>query len=121
LLSFLRRLFGNDADTTTGHDPAELRSLLDGKDHPVVIDVRQPEEFRAGHIPGAVNVPLGSLAGRAEDLARSHCAVVVVCLSDMRSRRAAAILRSSGLQKVSFLPGGTAAWRSIGYPVQRAD
>ena len=118
MFSILRRLLGGSDDATVAHDAAGLSALLDSGDRPLVIDVREPAEYRSGHIPGAMNIPLGRVAGGTPDLKRDGRKVVVVCWSAMRSRRAVAVLRAAGLSDVSFLRGGTAAWMQQGYPVE---
>jgi rhodanese-related sulfurtransferase len=62
----------------------ELQRRLAAGDAVVVVDVRQPEEFTAppGHLPGAVNVPLADLSGRAGELAARREPVVLVCKTD---------------------------------------
>lgn len=81
----------------------------------VVIDVRQPEEYLAGHIPGAVMVPLGEIEGRIPELPRGR-EVFVVCKSGNRSLLATDILNRAG-RTASSLHGGTDAWAAAGYPV----
>jgi rhodanese-related sulfurtransferase len=93
-----------------------------------VVDVREPEEFADGHIPGAVNIPLG----RLEIDVNSHPAVVeregetrslrerpvvLYCLSGGRSARAAAALRRLGFANPVSLAGGILAWTGDGHPV----
>ena len=93
-----------------------------------IIDVREPEEFADGHIPGAVNIPLG----RLEIDVNSHPAVVeregetrslrerpvvLYCLSGGRSARAAAALRRLGFSNPVSLAGGILAWAGDGHPV----
>ena len=83
----------------------------------IVESDEDPLLFKIGHIPGAVNIPLGQVAARAADLAAHNRPVVLVCLSDMRSRRAAAQLLHAGLPDLAILQGGTTAWVREGYPV----
>jgi rhodanese-related sulfurtransferase len=118
MFSRLRTLFGGSGKTAATHRPAELRTLLAADAPPLVVDVRERSEFGGGHIPGALNIPLGQVAARAAELAAHDRPVVVVCLSDMRSRRAAAQLQHAGLQDLAILHGGTAAWVREGYPIQ---
>src|SRR5262249_45684956 len=62
----------------------ELRRRLASGDRIVLLDVRQTEEFASppGHLPGAINVPLGELSGRIPDLAQRQQPIVVVCKTD---------------------------------------
>lgn len=69
-----------------------------------VVDVRTPEEFAAGHLPGALNVPVDALQGRATaELAPADAPVVVYCRSGKRSARAAGILKELGFSQVHDL------------------
>ncbi len=80
----------------------------------VVLDVRQPDEYEAGHVPGAVLVPLGELA---EQLARvPDGELFVICKSGGRSARAVAFLAETG-RAATNVAGGTMAWIDAGYPV----
>ncbi|MGE5271305.1 MAG: rhodanese-like domain-containing protein [Thiohalocapsa sp.] len=94
-------------------EPPDLRRRLRRGEMAMVIDVRTPEEFTGelGHIPGALNIPLPSLPGRAADLARAAMPIVLVCLTDKRSAAAATELAAAGLRHVSVLRGGMQAWR----------
>ncbi|MGZ8804405.1 MAG: rhodanese-like domain-containing protein [Microbacterium sp.] len=83
----------------------------------LVVDVREPDEYADGHVPNAVNIPLGSLRERAEEL-RSSDRVYVVCQSGRRSAIACEVLESLGSRAVNAT-GGTSAWISAGLPVQR--
>lgn len=84
----------------------------------VVLDVRTTEEFAAGHIASARNIPLPQLADRLVDVAKNKdTPVVVVCASGARSATAAAQLRKAGHTQVVNLQGGLGAWQSAGLPV----
>lgn len=97
-------------------DADHLATKLQGRGAPLIVDVRSAYEFRAGHIPGAQNIPLGQIGQRAGALPEDR-AVVCVCLSGHRSLHAAALLCRAGRQGVS-LRGGMLRWRG---PVERAD
>jgi rhodanese-related sulfurtransferase len=83
----------------------------------VLIDVREPSEYAAGHIPGATNVPQADLAARLDALPRDR-PVYLVCQSGSRSLRAAQFLRQVGYARVANVRGGLAAWRASGRPVE---
>ncbi len=100
-----------------GVDPQEAATLL-GSDA-VFLDVREPSEWLAGHVTGALHVPLGELANRLETVPRDRC-VVVVCRSGSRSARATSLLVESGFTAVN-LEGGLQAWASAGLPVDTDD
>jgi adenylyltransferase/sulfurtransferase len=75
----------------------------------VLLDVREPWEYRIGHIDRSVLIPLGLLPQRLSEL-EGGGAVVVVCHHGVRSLRAAELLRSAGFTKARSLRGGLAAW-----------
>jgi rhodanese-related sulfurtransferase len=87
-----------------------------GPSDTVVIDVREPSEYAAGHIPNAVNVPQADLASRLVEVPRDR-PVYLVCHSGSRSLRAAQFLRQMGYEQVANLRGGMAAWRAAGRPL----
>ncbi|HUZ15960.1 MAG TPA: rhodanese-like domain-containing protein [Gaiellaceae bacterium] len=97
-------------------DPAELAGRL-GKRSVFVLDVRQPAEWRRGHIRGADNVPLGSVRRRLDKLPRDRT-IVTVCASGHRSASAARTLRRAGFE-VENLKGGMHAWSRLGLPVEK--
>lgn len=80
----------------------ELESKLSEK--PKIIDVREPNEFKGGHIPGSKNIPLSKI-GNFKDKERAY----VVCQSGMRSKRATKQLIASGLDVVN-VKGGISSW-----------
>lgn len=82
----------------------------------VFVDVRSAEEYAAGHIPGALNIPLDKLAFRLEELPE-HGQVVTVCSMGNRSLRGAEKL--ARLERAALsLRGGTKAWAAAGHPVE---
>jgi rhodanese-related sulfurtransferase len=101
----------------------DVRALAAARaDGAVVIDVREPGEYEAGHVPGARLIPLGELPARAGELPRSR-RVYVICASGNRSAPAAEWLARAGWNAVS-VAGGTSAWQRAGNPVvtgARAD
>jgi SulP family sulfate permease len=90
-----------------------LWQTLHGATAPAVVDVREPREFREGHIPAATNVPLPELlAGHAE--LPHEGPLVLVCRSGRRSTRAAGWLRTQGYADIAVLQGGMLAWEAAG-------
>jgi len=86
----------------------------------MIVDVRKPEEYRAGHVPGAVNIPLDDLEASAEALPGDHDApVVTVCNRGNISLNGLLVLKSLGYSNVRSLEGGTTAWIDAGNPVER--
>jgi len=80
----------------------------------VIVDVREPGEWEAGHIPGALHMPLGELEARWPELQASD-SVIAVCRSGNRSAAAAQALRSVGIDATN-LSGGMKAWASAELP-----
>jgi rhodanese-related sulfurtransferase len=85
-------------------------------DGAVVLDVREPAEFSAGHLANSRNIPTGELDRRVAELPAGK-PVVVVCASGSRAARAAAALRKTGRADVFCLDGGMSGWRQAGLPV----
>ena len=77
-----------------------------------VLDVREPDEFAGGHVPGAVNLPQADLATRLDEVPRDR-PVFVICQGGFRSLRAA-IPHQCGFPEVASVRGGTEAWRVAG-------
>lgn len=81
----------------------------------VLLDVREPAEWRAGHAPKARHIPLGQLHRRLAELPPGR-PVVTVCRAGNRSRRAAQLLAARG-RRVYNLAGGMRGWTAAGLPV----
>jgi hydroxyacylglutathione hydrolase len=86
----------------------------------LVIDVRQADEYAAGHIPGSIHLTAGSLPDRLDELPHDR-PIVTICGSGMRASVAASILRSGGFADVSWVASGVPAWRAAGHPVVRGE
>ena len=102
-------------------EPVELNQLMQNcsnGDCPKVLDVREPWEFKQGHVPGAVLIPLGQLSSRLEEL-NPEVPVAVICASGNRSQSAAALLGQKGFKTVYNVLGGTGAWIHSGLKVER--
>jgi sulfur dioxygenase len=100
----------------------ELGARLRATNPPILIDVREPDEYRGelGHIAGAKLVPLRELAERAGELdAFKDREVVAICRVGARSTTAAAMLTGLGFEKVWNLKGGMLEWNDAGLPVER--
>jgi hydroxyacylglutathione hydrolase len=96
--------------------PHELQARLSAGEPVVVLDVRGPAEWRAGHIAEARHVPAHEVPEQAPVLANGRD-VAVVCASGYRSTVAASVLERAGVTRVSNLTGGMNAWRRAGLPV----
>jgi sulfur dioxygenase len=96
-------------------DPTWLEEHLESVQ---VLDVREPDEFEGplGHLPGALLIPLGTLAARTGELAADK-PVVTVCRAGGRSAQAAILLRRAGFDRVANLGGGMLRWRAAGHAV----
>ncbi len=91
-------------------DGATAKALVDAGAK--VVDVRTPEEFASGHVPGAVNVPYDEIAGRLSDVGPKDAPVIVYCRSGRRSGIAAEVLKKAGYTKVFDLQAAT-AWPGV--------
>lgn len=94
----------------------ELLAMVEGKEKITLIDVRTPAEFKGGHIPESVSVPLDTLASARVD---APGRVVVCCASGMRSLSGREILESKGFKDVVDLKGGLKAWAQAGGRIVR--
>jgi sulfur-carrier protein adenylyltransferase/sulfurtransferase len=90
-------------------DVTELKAKLDRGDDFVLIDVREPHEYRIASIPGAKLIPLGEFPKHVGEL-NPDADIVIHCKSGMRSAKACGILRQAGFQKVRNVAGGILAW-----------
>jgi len=100
--------------------PADLQSRLSGGEQIVVIDVREPEEFARGKIPGAHTIPRGVLEMQVDGRLPREATVVLYCGVGGRSALAAKSLADMGYEKVENLQGGWSAWTNAGLPVEQA-
>ena len=86
----------------------------------LVLDVGQPQEFAAGHLPKARHIPLGDLAARIGEIAKfKDKPVIVTCRSGARSGSACRALKKAGFTSVYNLKGGVPAWEQASLPVER--
>ena len=91
-----------------------------GEREPVLIDVREAEEFSVGHAPGALHLSRGTLEGRIEAaVPEVTTPIVLYCAGGNRSAFAAESLGKMGYTRVSSLIGGFGAWLKAGRPVER--
>jgi rhodanese-related sulfurtransferase len=86
----------------------------------LLVDVRTPEEFAAGHVPGAINLPVDRITGDEPQLKDwKQKPVVIYCRSGRRSAVAAATLEKAGYAKLEHLSGDMQGWEAAGRPVAR--
>jgi rhodanese-related sulfurtransferase len=112
--------------------PAQAAAALNSGEVGLIVDVREPEEYRAGHVPDAVNIPRGLLEIRADPAspapdpalsANRSAHVLVYCAKGpgARSLLAAQTLASMGYERVECIAGGLAGWTEAGLPTEQAD
>jgi rhodanese-related sulfurtransferase len=98
-------------------------AVLQAKRSALVIDVRNPDSFTAGHIPGAINVPVDAVSTRVRDIvSRAKERPVVTycsCINEHTSAIAAQALTAAGVKRVSALIGGYPAWVAQGGTIER--
>ena len=98
--------------------PAQLTELRAAPDAPVlVLDVRTPEEFAAGHVPGAVNIPYDQVGTRLSEIPKTE-EVVLYCRTGRRAALAAETLSAAGYKKLAHLTGDMQGWTAAGLPVE---
>lgn len=103
--------------------PQEVQLRLQHPSSPLLLDVREPEEFNGelGHIPGSKLIPLKELPARAQELeAYKQREIIVICRAGVRSTTAAAILTGLGFEHVSNLKNGLLDWNDQHLPVERS-
>ncbi|HEX5391497.1 MAG TPA: rhodanese-like domain-containing protein [Burkholderiaceae bacterium] len=103
-----------------GVNPADAVMLMN-REKAVVVDVCGADEFAAGHVAGAKNVPLGELEAKLASVVKNKTnPLILVCASGVRSKRAVAVAKKLGFENAHSLTGGTAAWRAASLPIEKA-
>ena len=103
-------------------DPSEVKGILSNGNGIVLLDVRESDEWDAGHIPGAKHIPRGYLESRVEGVVGSDRSqrVIIYCASGQRSALAANTLKSLlGYEDVASMNGGITLWKDRGYDVEK--
>ncbi len=97
---------------------SEAKEMIGGEDA-VIIDVRNPDEYQSGHLPGATLIPVNSVFARREELPTDK-KIIFVCAVGQRSALAAEMAAAGGLpaDRIFTMDGGTDAWRTAGEPVE---
>jgi rhodanese-related sulfurtransferase len=85
-----------------------------------LLDVREDDEWTAGHAPGALHVPMMQIPARSDELPNDRD-VVVICRSGQRSAQVVAYLQGNGFDRVHNLEGGMHGWAAIGLPMVSED
>jgi rhodanese-related sulfurtransferase len=109
-MSLLSHLLGESVPILSA---LELQEKLKDKKRPFLLDVRQPEEFRSGHITGAKLIPLGELGSRLKEVPKDR-EIVCICASGHRSVPAVKKLLAAGYT-ASSMKNGMIAWKRKGY------
>jgi len=109
----IRKLRGEIVEVS----PEEVRDAVSNGSRTVVVDVREADEFRAGHLPSAIHLPRGFLELQAESKLPDRTAdIVAYCAGGTRSLLAAETLRKMGYQRVRSMAGGFTRWKQGGLP-----
>lgn len=88
----------------------QVKQLIDAADPaPLLLDVREPNEFAYCHIEGALHIPMGQIVSRLDDIDAER-EIVVICHHGMRSFQVAQFLESQGYGRIINLSGGIDAW-----------
>lgn len=115
-MNILSLIFGKPIPTI---QVTEVQEKLKQGNQFVLVDVRQPEEYQAGHIAGAKLIPLGELPRRLKDLPKNK-EIALVCATGNRSGTAAKMMLEAGLNAFN-VPGGMLAWRRASLPVKKGN
>jgi rhodanese-related sulfurtransferase len=95
----------------------KLLALMQTPDRPLIIDVRTPEEFKDGHIPGAINIPHTLLKDKLGDIESDKAnQIILYCRTGRRVGIAQKILAKNNFQQVDHLTGDFKAWRAKNLP-----
>ena len=113
-MSLMTLLIGNSVPLISAQD---LDEELKNGNRPFLLDVRQPQEYRLGHIPGAKLIPLGALGSRLNEIPRDRD-IVCICATGHRSVPAINKLAAAGMEARS-LKNGMIAWQIAGRPVKK--
>ena len=111
---------GCSAERNDAADVSPQEALALAEQGTLFLDVRSPEEYASGHVPGAVNIPYDEVSARISEIeSRRGDPVVVYCEKGPRASKASATLAGAGFSSVRSLAGHMAAWRASGLPVAR--
>ena len=94
----------------------ELALALEGGEPPLVLDVRQADEYATAHVPGALHLMAGDVPDRLAELPRQR-PIAAICASGYRASVAASLLRRAGFRQVAWVRGGVPDWQAAGLPV----
>ena len=93
---------------------------LINREDAAILDVREPAEFKGGHVPNARNVPVGQIGERMKELEKLKSrTILVICATGNRSASACGELQKAGFEQIYALAGGMGAWQQAGMPAQK--
>jgi rhodanese-related sulfurtransferase len=101
-----------------GMSPEEVYARLQTEQAPLVVDVRKPVEYKIGHIPGAINIPVEELEERLEEVKYDN-GVLIYCINGSRTRQAEPILYTHDVDNVYHLEGTFYAWIQGKHPIEK--
>ena len=106
--------------SASGLTSAQAVQLIN-RERAVVVDVSETEEFAAGHVGGAKNVPVGQLEQRLPEVVKNKgVPLILVCASGSRANRALGIAKKLGYDKAQVLAGGLKSWKEANLPIEKA-
>jgi rhodanese-related sulfurtransferase len=106
--------------TTGGLSTAHAVQLIN-REKAVVVDVSETEEYAAGHVGGAKNVPVGQLEQRLPEVVKNKTLpLILVCPTGARANRALATAKKLGYEKAQVLAGGLKSWKEANLPIEKA-
>ena len=109
----------NDAKTRIREvTPAQVREMRARGESAVYLDVREPNEWNLGHLPGAMHIPRGTLETKVEAVVPRDRKVVIYCAGGNRSALAADTLQQMGYADVASMSGGFTGWAQSGGDVE---
>ena len=121
LFTILALLGGKNAmsasiDSVSANEAAKMQN----ERHAVIVDVRETDEWNAGHIAGAIHIPLSDVKNRVAELEKfKDSPVITQCRSGARSAKAAEVLKNAGFSAVYNLDGGINAWQKAALDIQQ--
>jgi rhodanese-related sulfurtransferase len=102
-------LFAESVPAVSPQQAAQMQS----EQKAIILDVRENDEWNAGHIAGAIHIPLGEISNRVSELAKyQNQPVITQCRSGARSAKAANMLKTAGFNNVHNMDGGLNAWQN---------
>jgi rhodanese-related sulfurtransferase len=114
---FLPQIKGAAGGTLTATGAVQLMN----REKAVVVDVSDPEEFAAGHVTNAKNVPFNQLEDKlAAQVKNKELPLILICTSGARSNRAVSVAKKLGFTNVQAMAGGLKGWKEANLPLEKA-